>query len=472
MDAIAAKYLTGPVDWLDSVKVGYGSRFAAAFAAVGYEDADDIQRCIPDLGSLTSLLRAAGAGAPQQQRIHEAIVALVGGPLPKTTLVGKPGLATLAAAAANTRDDLVNVASPQASSGPRPTVTPHKYVTDGTVVVAKPGTSPALPASTFGDQAFTAGLTTGAGHVSSAAAAAAADADDDDEDDDDDAPAVPLPTDGSGSTAPALRTAPKGERRQARARSPPSASSSRPLSSTSSRIGKPMQMHKIFKYKKWIMISYQWDHQKQVVTLRTMLEKHGVSCWMDIDNFKTDIYDSMAAGVQGAFCILACMSQQYEDSSNCKLELKFAQQTGVPIVPVMMSPDWKASGWLGIITAGALWTPMYDDFETNAKKLILQIQRSVDAVNSKFDDDDSDYCGESEGEQTSTEDEDGADDFSVDEMRAELERLMNDLRVAKLEARSNLKIARSSSSSSSSNVDSGVDDAKCAVPVYEIYYYC
>ena len=50
-----------------------------------------------------------------------------------------------------------------------------------------------------------------------------------------------------------------------------------------------------------------------------------------------------------------------QDSANCALELKFAKQTGVPIVSVMMeAPDssgrpWQAGGWLGIITAGSLW---------------------------------------------------------------------------------------------------------------------
>ena len=57
--------------------------------------------------------------------------------------------------------------------------------------------------------------------------------------------------------------------------------------------------------------------------------------WMDIDGgMKSDIYDSMAEGVQGAACVLCFMTQAYQDSANCKLELKFAQQSGVPIIPV------------------------------------------------------------------------------------------------------------------------------------------
>ena len=51
--------------------------------------------------------------------------------------------------------------------------------------------------------------------------------------------------------------------------------------------------------------------------------------WMDVDNMFVDIYDSMAAGVQGAGVVVCFMSQQYQDSANCKLELKFAQQSGM-----------------------------------------------------------------------------------------------------------------------------------------------
>jgi hypothetical protein len=63
----------------------------------------------------------------------------------------------------------------------------------------------------------------------------------------------------------------------------------------------------------------------------------------------TDIYDSMAEGVQGAACVICFMSPAYQESANCKLELKFAQQSGVPIVPVMVQAEWRASDWLGAV---------------------------------------------------------------------------------------------------------------------------
>ena len=40
--------------------------------------------------------------------------------------------------------------------------------------------------------------------------------------------------------------------------------------------------------------------------------------------------------VQNACCVLCFMTAAYEGSENCALELQFARQSGVPIVPALM----------------------------------------------------------------------------------------------------------------------------------------
>ena len=123
---------------------------------------------------------------------------------------------------------------------------------------------------------------------------------------------------------------------------------------------------------------------------------------MDIDNgMNIDIYDSMAAGVQNAAVVVCFMSKKYQDSANCALELKFAAQSGVPLVPVQMDGGFRASGWLGILTAGALWTPLHDahSFKDNLEALIRQIYKSV------------------------VPEEDGEATFSIDDVKGELERM-------------------------------------------------
>ena len=101
----------------------------------------------------------------------------------------------------------------------------------------------------------------------------------------------------------------------------------------------------------------------------------------------------MAEGVGNAAVVVPFMTEKYESSTNCKLELKFSQQvgrdsdsfcshislrlanelrhvgflvqTGVPIVPVLMQPDYAPAGWLGLLT-GALFSThiQFTQYET------------------------------------------------------------------------------------------------------------
>lgn len=78
--------------------------------------------------------------------------------------------------------------------------------------------------------------------------------------------------------------------------------------------------------------------------------------WMDIEGgMSGNINDSMAFGVDNAAVICPFMTQSYQESKNCKKELNYADSQNVDIVPVMAQKDWKATQWLGIITAGLLW---------------------------------------------------------------------------------------------------------------------
>jgi lambda repressor-like predicted transcriptional regulator len=173
---------------------------------------------------------------------------------------------------------------------------------------------------------------------------------------------------------------------------------------------------------KHAMISYQWDDQAHVIDARKMLTKLGVPCWMDIDGgMQQDIYESMADGVENAACVVCFLSQKYQDSENCKLELKFAKQSGVPIVPVMVesTAGWRPSGWLGIVVAGALWTPLRAgaDFQSGVRSLVDQIKGAVPESGAGMSDDEDDEHTDTTGTDTGAE------------RRAELERLRKQMNV-------------------------------------------
>ena len=80
-------------------------------------------------------------------------------------------------------------------------------------------------------------------------------------------------------------------------------------------------------------------------------------------------------------CVVCFMSKAYESSENCRLELQFAKQTGVPIVPVIVEAGYTAAGWLGIVTAGGLWVPLFDPstIADGVDQLVQQVQRAVPA---------------------------------------------------------------------------------------------
>jgi hypothetical protein len=90
-------------------------------------------------------------------------------------------------------------------------------------------------------------------------------------------------------------------------------------------------------------------------------------------------------------------------------------------VPVKLEEGWQPSDWLGVITAGALWTKLVEsDFDQGIMNLIGQVHASVACAPQ--------HTPSTDGhpEADCEEDERSENLFSVDEMRDELERLRAD----------------------------------------------
>jgi len=125
-----------------------------------------------------------------------------------------------------------------------------------------------------------------------------------------------------------------------------------------------------------VMLSYQWDSQDLVKRVYQSLIQRGLPVWMDVEGgISGNINDSMAFGVDNAVILVSFMSAKYQESKNCKKELNYADSKNVDIVPVMTQKDWKASAWLGIITAGLLWI----DFRpgTNFDKSVESLTKEI-----------------------------------------------------------------------------------------------
>jgi hypothetical protein len=172
---------------------------------------------------------------------------------------------------------------------------------------------------------------------------------------------------------------------------------------------------------KHVMLSYQWKHKKTVVAVEKLLrEKHFIPTWIDIENMGKNVYDSMAEGVQGAAAMVCFMSNEYKDSRNCQLEAKFAQQAGVPIIPVKYDGEWVATGWLGLITAGGLWISLDgDELEAKVHEIAEMILLNTGA----------DSSSSVRSSELTDDEREGDDDllFSVDDVREELSRLNSEM---------------------------------------------
>eukprot|EP01051_Picozoa_sp_SAG22_P002544 SAG22_NODE_115_length_19315_cov_10.458368_5_plen_1113_part_00 len=188
-----------------------------------------------------------------------------------------------------------------------------------------------------------------------------------------------------------------------------------------------------------VMLSYQWDCQKEVMQVRERLTQKGISCWMDVDNgMQSNIYDSMAAGVSGAMAVVAFMNAAYEASENCRLELQFAKQTCRPIIPCIMTRGYAASGWLGIVTAGLLWVPLFQNLNGGIEQLATQIRIHETTAAAEVATDDGGGGGGGGGGGAAAGAEGGGANtdaasgqlFTMTEMRGELMRLQAELDTA------------------------------------------
>eukprot|EP00794_Sanderia_malayensis_P012816 gene12816-14129_t len=128
-----------------------------------------------------------------------------------------------------------------------------------------------------------------------------------------------------------------------------------------------------------VMLSYQWNSQKEVVRIKERLEADGYDVWMDVDDMQGNIYQRMAEAVQEAAVIVVFMTEKYEQSVNCNKEIQFAQVKQKSIVPVKLEKNYSPSAALGLLVAGSLYIDFTDEtrFEANIASLKKEINAAM-----------------------------------------------------------------------------------------------
>ena len=105
------------------------------------------------------------------------------------------------------------------------------------------------------------------------------------------------------------------------------------------------------------MLSYCWANQARVLEVRAELKRRGVACWIDTEQMAAanNMLDGMASAVEAAHTVLVFVSRGYSESGPCRMELQYAKQLKVRIVPVIVEAGYRPMGWLALAISGLLY---------------------------------------------------------------------------------------------------------------------
>ncbi len=80
----------------------------------------------------------------------------------------------------------------------------------------------------------------------------------------------------------------------------------------------------------------------------------------------------MAKAIENAEFVLLCMSDAYKQSPFCEMEASYAVKRRCHIIPLVMTPNYKADGWLGVLTSALIYVDCpklgFDKAYTELKK--------------------------------------------------------------------------------------------------------
>ncbi|CAF3290142.1 unnamed protein product [Rotaria socialis] len=129
-----------------------------------------------------------------------------------------------------------------------------------------------------------------------------------------------------------------------------------------------------------MMISYCWAQQPLCHRINDRLEKDGYKVWLDRDEMRGSIIESMADAIENSKFVLLCMSSNYKKSINCKAEAEYAFSRHSKIIPLIVEPNYKADGWLGFMAGSKIYVDFADkedeEFDKAYNLLIEELKRN------------------------------------------------------------------------------------------------
>jgi len=84
----------------------------------------------------------------------------------------------------------------------------------------------------------------------------------------------------------------------------------------------------------------------EILQIASELKKRGYNVWIDVRGMRGDIDDVMAQAVKWCDVFLACISEAYEASDNCRIEISMAKDRNKKIFLLQVEQDFQPDGWL------------------------------------------------------------------------------------------------------------------------------
>ena len=129
---------------------------------------------------------------------------------------------------------------------------------------------------------------------------------------------------------------------------------------------------------KHIMISYNSSSKETCLMIKKELEKNGFKTWIDAETINGSSLESMTKAIEESHCVLMCMTENYKQNSNCRLEAEYSVNLNKPIIPIILEKEYIPDGWLGVILGSKIFIDFTKySFEECFKRLYREINYLV-----------------------------------------------------------------------------------------------
>ncbi|CAF3708565.1 unnamed protein product [Rotaria socialis] len=99
------------------------------------------------------------------------------------------------------------------------------------------------------------------------------------------------------------------------------------------------------------MMSYEPGNQSFVHDVYEELKKEHIPVSKNKPLGDMNTFSKRAAEITNSLAICVIMTQAYQASELAEKELGFAHKEKIPLIPCLLTPDWKPTGWLALLTA-------------------------------------------------------------------------------------------------------------------------